>query len=163
MADGHVEGSRCARRRPRIPSSDAVDLNRNRPKESLNPRSGFPGKWVLRDSDRRQAEFDAGETSEAEQRGMQSSMSVDEYEIGLPSDSLECGSHGREFAERQVRGDVREVDRDLASGDLEDFEGLRIEARRCGEGSLPDVGYVDARNDSGGRGFVVLADRRREP
>src|SRR5436309_3471760 len=119
-----------ARRSPRVPADPTLEFDRHRSRGRMASLRHTTHQWALRHTDRREVESDADITRDAEERRMQTAVSVNQQDVRLLLQATDGRFNSWEFAICQVRRDVGKLSRTLHGGDFGEPEILRVEGDR---------------------------------
>ena len=124
----------------------------------LGRRLNVTGERMLCHTDRRQIEADSRVAGDAEQRGVQSPVSIDHEHIGSPGEPSDCRLDSRELSIGEVRRDVWEIHPPSDEGDFNRLEISESDGNGGRIHLIPLVAYIDAADDLDRSGSVPLDD-----
>ena len=160
MSHGYVDCSSATRRDPRVSFGPTFEPDRDRiARRGLAAR--FPDERVLRDADRGNVESDSNMARDAEPRGVQAAVSVDQKDVRSSRETGDCGRNSGELAIREIGWNVREARSQLNMDDLERGQISRPKTDRRRVHPVARIRDVHARDPIERREVVVPPDLHR--
>lgn len=167
MSDRHVDGFHALARTDHLAHQLSLVDEPNVASTAKGRLAVVTDETALRAADRREIERHAQVAGEAEATRMRAALAVAQDQVGQRPQAVEGLDDGRQLAEGQVAGDVREPRPGLHALRLDDLEGPGVEDDDRGEevraapvvadvraGHVPDLSEVVAIDDAGAKALL---------